>query len=248
MGNLSDILDNAQQVRLFLTVYDTLKTKLTCNETDLEATKAWKNLEIKINENLTQMEAVVKHLNDITSYSMVNLERNVKNLAIRHAPAVVPEESCTFPISMLPRNRNLDFYGRHENLERIDHYLDYRLVLMWRSIIRHFKSLRLAPGWYKCSWSLIETITVFGPIQSTAGVALERQILRYSTHTQTRPNSTLFSGSSAKHRFHYAKVLRIQQCNSTFLALIEMVGLQALENVFTLTRFMPPRRKSISGT
>jgi hypothetical protein len=72
------------------------------------------------------MEGVVKHLNDITSYSMVNLERQVKHLSLRHAPVPEPEEHATFPIMMVPRSRNENFYGRQEELERINQYLDYR--------------------------------------------------------------------------------------------------------------------------
>lgn len=72
------------------------------------------------------MEGVVKHLNDITSYSMVNIERQVKHLSLRHAPVPEPEEHATFPIMMVPRSRNQNFYGRQEELERINQYLDHR--------------------------------------------------------------------------------------------------------------------------
>jgi hypothetical protein len=72
------------------------------------------------------MEGVVKHLNDITSYSMVNLERQAKHLLLKHAPVLEPEEHATFPIMMVPRGRNENFYGRQEELQRIDQYLDYR--------------------------------------------------------------------------------------------------------------------------
>lgn len=70
------------------------------------------------------METEVKHLNDINSYSQANQERQVKNLSLRHAPIVVPEEPATFPIQMLPRNQNPNFYGRQEELEKIHQYLD----------------------------------------------------------------------------------------------------------------------------
>jgi hypothetical protein len=83
-------------------------------------------LDAKINENLKEMEGAVRHLNDITSYSMVNLERQVKHLSIRHAPIPQPEEHATFPIMMLPRGQNDNFYGRQEELDRINQYLDYR--------------------------------------------------------------------------------------------------------------------------
>jgi hypothetical protein len=83
-------------------------------------------LKTKIKENLAEMDTVVKHLNEITSYSKVNQERQVKSLSLRHAPIVLPEEHCTFPINMIPRQRNMDFYGRVDELTRIDKYLDHR--------------------------------------------------------------------------------------------------------------------------
>jgi len=72
------------------------------------------------------MESLVRHLNELNSYSKVNLERQVKNLNIRHAPLSLQKERCTFPVTMLPRARNQDFFGRADELARIDKYLDYR--------------------------------------------------------------------------------------------------------------------------
>jgi len=94
--------------------------------TDAEATKAWKLVEIKINENLSNMETSVKHLNDIISYSQANLERQVKNLSIRHQPTVVLDEPATFPLQMLPQSQNEDFYGRVDELAKIHQYLDHQ--------------------------------------------------------------------------------------------------------------------------
>lgn len=83
-------------------------------------------MDTKINDNLTEIEGVVKHLNDITTYSMVNLERQVKTLSNRHAPVPQQEEHAAFPINMLPRSQNENFYGRQEELDRINQHLDYR--------------------------------------------------------------------------------------------------------------------------
>jgi hypothetical protein len=91
---------------------------------DSEANKGWKTLEGRVTESLGDMEMVVKHLNDITSYSMVNIERQVKNLELRHAMGNMPEEYTKFPVFMVPKNQNMDFYGREDELKRIDHYLD----------------------------------------------------------------------------------------------------------------------------
>ena len=99
---------------------------LTYQITDTEAAREWRILETKISENLGEMDMVVKHLNDITNYSMVNRDRQLRNLATRHAPTVAPEEHGSFPIVMCPRRPNEDFYGRQEELERINHFLDHR--------------------------------------------------------------------------------------------------------------------------
>ena len=65
----------------------------------------------------------VKHLADITSYSRVNIAQNVKNLELRHGTGVGPEEYTKFPVFMV-KNQNTDFYGREDELKRINHYLD----------------------------------------------------------------------------------------------------------------------------
>lgn len=36
----------------------------------------------------------------------------------------MPEEYTKFPVFMVPKNQNMDFYGREDELKRIDHYLD----------------------------------------------------------------------------------------------------------------------------
>ena len=100
---------------------------LTSDVTDAEALKAWRALEMRINENLADIDRAVKHLNDITSYSKLSIERQTKNLSLRHAPTVQPEEHATFPITMIPRSQNERFYGRQEELENINHHLDTRL-------------------------------------------------------------------------------------------------------------------------
>lgn len=91
--------------------------------TDAEATRAWKPLEIKINENMSQIDSATKHLNDINSYSKLNQERRLNHLSLRHAPVVYPEEHATFPLTMIAKTRNENFYGREEELRRLDEFL-----------------------------------------------------------------------------------------------------------------------------
>jgi len=103
-----------------------LHNELTWLGTDAAASNDWKQLNVKIKDNLTEMDNVVRHLNEINSYSKVNLERQVRNLQSRHAPVVLPDEHCTFPIAMIPRQRNQEFYGRIDELAKINTCLDYR--------------------------------------------------------------------------------------------------------------------------
>jgi hypothetical protein len=91
-----------------------------------EAASSWRNLEKRIDENLNQIDAETKHLSDINSYSKVNLERATKTLSIRHGPVQYPEEHVTFPIAMIPRNKNSNFYGRVEELKNIDGFLGHK--------------------------------------------------------------------------------------------------------------------------
>jgi Cdc6-like AAA superfamily ATPase len=71
------------------------------------------------------MDAATKHLNDINSYSTVNLERLTKTLNLRHGPSQYPEEHATFPIFMLPRATNKNFFGRTEELKNVDNFLGH---------------------------------------------------------------------------------------------------------------------------
>jgi hypothetical protein len=61
-------------------------------------------------------------LNEITSYSKVNIERAVKNLSVRHAPVPETEEHANFPCTKLPFQQNEKFFGREAELQKIvDH-------------------------------------------------------------------------------------------------------------------------------
>ena len=94
--------------------------------TEKDAAKAWPQLESKINRRLIELDATVKHLNDITSLSKVNQERQVAHLSRRHATVPEPEEHAKFPVQMLPGGQNENFYGRHIELKAINEYLDWR--------------------------------------------------------------------------------------------------------------------------
>lgn len=82
-------------------------------------------LDARINDYLSKMSSVIKHLNDINSYSKVNLDQRMKTLSIRHQPNAYPEETAVFPIQMIPRNRNVNFYGRQAELKNIKEFLGH---------------------------------------------------------------------------------------------------------------------------
>jgi Cdc6-like AAA superfamily ATPase len=75
------------------------------------------------------MDAATKHLNDINSYSTINLERLTKTLNLRHGPSQypeVPEEHVTFPVCMIPRAHNENFFGRTQELRNVDNFLGHK--------------------------------------------------------------------------------------------------------------------------
>lgn len=87
--------------------------------TDIEAIKAWPQLNTTLVSHFTALDSTVKHLNEITSYSAVNLERQVKNLSLRHAPVPEAEEHAHFPCSLIPFQQNEKFYGREAEMQKI---------------------------------------------------------------------------------------------------------------------------------
>ena len=76
-----------------------------------------------IQSQLGELNRIVKHVNDITSYSNVNQERHIKNMSLRHTLTPDNEESEIFPVKSLPFIQNRRFYGREPELEKIDRYL-----------------------------------------------------------------------------------------------------------------------------
>jgi hypothetical protein len=82
-------------------------------------------LEKRISDNLNDIRLTAKHLHDISVYSGDKIdERQTKTLNLRHGPVQHPEEFVTFPISMIPRNKNERFFGRTEELKRILHNIN----------------------------------------------------------------------------------------------------------------------------
>lgn len=93
------------------------------NATDAAATKAWPEFDTNVATQVSVLEATVRHLNEITSYSKVNQDRRVKNMSLRHALIPEAEETAAFPVKILPFRQNPRFYGRQEELDKIIKYL-----------------------------------------------------------------------------------------------------------------------------
>lgn len=51
------------------------------------------------------------------------MQQQVSNLTFRHSIMPEPEERANFPITMLPFDHNMNFYGRREELAKMDRYL-----------------------------------------------------------------------------------------------------------------------------
>lgn len=60
---------------------------------------------------------------EISNFSKVNRDRQVKSLSSRHAALPDSEEPGVFPNRILPFQRNRTFYGRKEELDKILKYL-----------------------------------------------------------------------------------------------------------------------------
>lgn len=120
------LVDSIKYLRNSSTGYVSTVLGLFTRGTEAEAQRGWKSTEARINDSLTEIELAVKHLNVIISYSRVNIERQVKDLSLRHGPVAQPEEHVSFPLRMITRPRNKDFYGREEELVKINTFLDDR--------------------------------------------------------------------------------------------------------------------------
>tara|TARA_R110002060_G_scaffold28032_1_gene37954 strand:+ start:1456 stop:1968 length:513 start_codon:yes stop_codon:yes gene_type:complete len=72
---------------------------------------------------LADLDQAVKHVHDISTYSQVNRQDQVKNLALRHELKPESEEQANFPNSILGR-KNKAFYGRSEEIYQIKENLN----------------------------------------------------------------------------------------------------------------------------
>lgn len=76
-----------------------------------------------INDHLVSIKETVTHLNDIAKFSSANRDQTQKSLQERHYLDLESVESGVFPMEMIPVIRNEEFFGRKEELHKIDEAL-----------------------------------------------------------------------------------------------------------------------------
>ncbi|KAG4441573.1 hypothetical protein IFR05_002958 [Cadophora sp. M221] len=88
-----------------------------------ESAETWPDMRANIDQQLASLDYTVKHVSEISNFSKVNRDRQVKSLSSRHAALPDSEEPGVFPNRILPFQRNRTFYGRKEELDKILKYL-----------------------------------------------------------------------------------------------------------------------------
>ena len=94
------------------------------NYTSTEISRAWPEFRSSIGEYLVEADSTVKHLNEITTYS--ELERRVVQLAPHTIAPVEVNDPSTYPNVLLPYAKNELFYGREDELGKIQAFLDWK--------------------------------------------------------------------------------------------------------------------------
>lgn len=80
---------------------------------------SWPEVNEGLNQQFGLLDFTVRHLNDITQFSTVNRENNIKNMSLKHALLTENEEHGIFPSKLLPFAQNPKFYGRKEEMDRL---------------------------------------------------------------------------------------------------------------------------------
>jgi hypothetical protein len=85
----------------------------------------WQQTEDRIRLHQRELDELIRHLTDIATYSQATLQQRIDNLSFRHSIVPEPEERASFPLTMLPYQHNKNFYGRREELAKMDHFLKW---------------------------------------------------------------------------------------------------------------------------
>lgn len=86
-----------------------------------------------LNQHFEALDMCVKHVNDITQFSKVNIETNIKNMSLKHALIPNAEEPGIFPNRLLPFAQNMKFYGRREEIEKMTKHLKVKTTDSYRT-------------------------------------------------------------------------------------------------------------------
>jgi hypothetical protein len=82
---------------------------------DRYADQNWAGLKEKINDQLRSMEAIVKHVNEISMRAQAQQRLSQQ----QYATIIDPVDTGTFPKRVIPFQQNPEFYGRKQELEKI---------------------------------------------------------------------------------------------------------------------------------
>jgi hypothetical protein len=77
----------------------------------------------QLQDHFAAMDATVRHLNEIMTFSRTSLGRAVQNLSIQQTPVPEAEEHVIFPCVKLPFKQNDNFFGREKEIQKISSYL-----------------------------------------------------------------------------------------------------------------------------
>ncbi|KAH7416714.1 hypothetical protein BKA64DRAFT_655866 [Cadophora sp. MPI-SDFR-AT-0126] len=105
------------------TILIDLNKHLNACASELTSDSSWLSFTDSMVSPFADLDEAVKHVHDISSYSQVNQQNEIKNLSVRHALKPESEEQANFPNSILER-KNKEFYGRREEIDQIKTHLN----------------------------------------------------------------------------------------------------------------------------
>ncbi|KAK0125805.1 hypothetical protein ONS95_007437 [Cadophora gregata] len=108
---------------LLATILIDLNKHLNRCVSEPSSSSSWLSFTDSMVSQFGDLDQAVKHVNDISTYSQVNRQDQVKNLALRHELKPESEEQANFPNSILER-KNTEFYGRREEIDLIKVHLN----------------------------------------------------------------------------------------------------------------------------
>jgi hypothetical protein len=102
-------------------------------KSDPELIESWPEVSEGMNQQFELLDFTVKHVNDITQFSVVNRENNIRNMSLKHALIANNDEPGVFPSKLLPFAQNPKFYGRKEEMDRLVKHLSVKTQSSYRT-------------------------------------------------------------------------------------------------------------------